>query len=155
MLNNMIAILPQLLIAHVIIGLIGVMSSYALLMGLLKRKASLGFLKGAAWLAAISYIIAWFTGGYYYIVFYGKAIKPVIKAGAYPWAHSFFMETKEHLFLFLPILAITLFVLVIRCGVAFDTHSNLKKNTALVAAITTAIGVFMALAGVLISGAVR
>ncbi|MBI5005231.1 MAG: hypothetical protein HZC03_01360 [Candidatus Lloydbacteria bacterium] len=155
MLDNMTAILPQLLIVHVTIGLIGVIASYAVLMGLLRRKASLGFLKGAAWVAAVSYIVAWFTGGYYYVVFYGKAIKPVIKAGAYPWAHTFFMETKEHFFLFLPILAIVLLVLTTRCGVAFDTHSRLKKYTALLAALTTGIGVFMALAGVVISGAVR
>ena len=155
MLDNMTAILPQLLIVHVIIGLIGVMSSYAVLMGLLQRKVSLGFLKGASWLAVISYIIAWFTGGYYYVVFYGKAVKPVIKAGAYPWAHTFFMETKEHLFLFLPILAIVLVVLVTLCGQAFDTHPKLKKYTALLAALTASIGIFMALAGVVISGAVR
>jgi hypothetical protein len=151
----MMTILPQLLIAHVTIGLIGVMASYALLMGFLRRKISIPFLKGAALTAVVSYVIAWFTGGYYYVVFYGKAVKPIIKAGAYPWAHSFFMETKEHLFLLLPILAITLFVLVARCGTAFDTHPKLKKYTALVAALTTGIGVFMALAGVVISGAVR
>ncbi|MBI2046169.1 MAG: hypothetical protein HYT28_02015 [Parcubacteria group bacterium] len=151
----MIAFLSQLLIAHVIIGLIGVIASYALLMGLLKRKVSIPFLKGAALIAAVSYIITWFTGGYYYVVFYGKAIKPVIKAGAYPWAHTFFMETKEHLFLFLPILAIILLVLITRCSVAFDTHPVLKKYTALVAALTVTIGIFIALAGVVISGAVR
>lgn len=151
----MIAFLPQLLIGHVLIGLIGVMASYAVLMGLLQRKVSLGFLKSAAWIAVISYITAWFTGGYYYVVFYGKAIKPIIKAGAYPWAHTFFMETKEHLFLFLPILAIALLILITRCGVAFDLQPRLKKYTALVAALTAALGVFMALAGVIISGAVR
>lgn len=148
-------LLPQLLIAHVVIGLIGVMASYSVLMALLQRKVPLAFLKGATFIAVASYIITWFTGGYYYVVFYGKAIKPVIKAGAYPWAHTFFMETKEHLFLFLPILAITLFILATRCGVAFDTHPKLKKYTALLAALTASIGVFMALAGVVISGAVR
>ena len=151
----MIDIIPQLLIAHVAIGLIGVMASYAVLMGLLQRKVSLGFLKVAAWVATLSYFVTWFTGGYYYVFFYGKAVKPVIKAGAYPWAHTFVMETKEHLFLFLPVLAVVLLVLVTRCGVVFDTHQNLKKYTALLSALTVLLGVFMALAGVVISGAVR
>lgn len=148
-------LLPQLLTTHVVIGLIGVMASYAVLMALLQCKVPLTFLKGAAFIATISYIVTWFTGGYYYVVFYGKAIKPVIKAGAYPWAHTFFMEAKEHLFLFLPILAIVLSMLATRYGVVFDSNPGLKKYAALLSAITASIGVFMALAGVVISGAVR
>lgn len=148
-------LLPQLLIVHVAIGLIGVMASYAVLMALLQRKVPLAFLKRSAFIAMASYSITWFTGGYYYVTFYGKAIKPVIKAGAYPWAHTFFMETKEHLFLFLPILAIVLFMIARRYGAAFDANPGLKKYTALLSALTAIIGVFMALAGVVISGAVR
>lgn len=151
----MINFLPQLLIAHVFIGLVGVMASYAALMALLQRKVPLAFLKRSALIAAVSYIITWFTGGYYYVVFYGKAIKPVIKAGAYPWAHTFFMETKEHLFLFLPILAIVLFMLATRYGTVFDTNPRFKNYTALLSALIASIGVFMALAGIIISGAVR
>lgn len=51
-------------------------------------------------------ILAWIIGGYYYVKFYGPLVKPVIKAGPMPWAHSIVIETKEHVFLFLPFLAI-------------------------------------------------
>ena len=48
---------------------------------------------------------SWIVGGYYYVVTYGSQVKPVIIASDFKWAHSIFMETKEHVFLFLPILA--------------------------------------------------
>ena len=48
---------------------------------------------------------AWFAGGYYYVEFYGAQVKPYIKEGPFPWAHGVVMETKEHVFLFLPLLA--------------------------------------------------
>lgn len=57
-------------------------------------------------LGTIFLITAWVVGGYYYVKFYGPLVKPVIKAGPMPWAHSIVIETKEHVFLFLPFLAI-------------------------------------------------
>ncbi|MDW6005053.1 hypothetical protein [Vibrio mangrovi] len=52
-------------------------------------------------------VLMWLTyliGGYWYVVFYGGD-KAVIKAGPWPFAHSFFMETKEHVFFMLLLLA--------------------------------------------------
>ena len=37
-----------------------------------------------------------------YLIFY-PATKAVIKAGAWPWAHSLVMETKEHWGLLIPV----------------------------------------------------
>ncbi|GAF92536.1 unnamed protein product, partial [marine sediment metagenome] len=39
-------------------------------------------------------------------------IKPLIKEGPWPWAHAIFMEAKEHIFLFLPFLALLFLFLV-------------------------------------------
>jgi hypothetical protein len=56
-------------------------------------------------------VLAWLLGGYWYTVFYAPE-KAIILKGPWPWAHSFVMETKEHLFfiplilaLYLPIVA--------------------------------------------------
>lgn len=51
-------------------------------------------------------LLAWIVGGYYYVTHYGSVIKPIIKAGPIPWAHGIGIETKEHVFLFLPFLAV-------------------------------------------------
>ena len=68
-------------------------------------------LRLAAYSVTVFMAAAWILGGYWYVKFYG-AEKAIILAGPWPWAHSFFMETKEHLFfiplilaLFLPIAA--------------------------------------------------
>ena len=38
-----------------------------------------------------SFIISWISGAYYYVLYYGTAVKPVIVAGDYPWAHKIIM----------------------------------------------------------------
>ena len=48
----------------------------------------------------LTYIIA----GYWYVVHYAPE-KAIIKTGPWPFAHGFFMETKEHVFLMLLLLA--------------------------------------------------
>ncbi len=57
-----------------------------------------------SWFAAAAMWLAICVGGYWYVVFY-KADKGVILKGPWPWAHSLFMETKEHLVLILLMLA--------------------------------------------------
>ena len=48
--------------------------------------------------------LAYLIGGYWYVLYYG-ADKALIKSGPWPFAHGFFMETKEHVFLMLLLLA--------------------------------------------------
>lgn len=141
------------LIIHIIIGLVGVMASYAVIMGLLKRTLSFVFLKTAAFAAFLSYLIAWFSGGFYYVTHYGPVVKPLIKAGEAPWAHAFFMEAKEHIFLMMPVLAGTLLMLLIFSGTRAADDARFKKSLIALASLVTAFGVFVALSGVVISGA--
>ena len=47
---------------------------------------------------------AFIVAGYWYVVFY-KADKAVLLKGPWPFAHNFFMETKEHLVIILLMLA--------------------------------------------------
>jgi glycopeptide antibiotics resistance protein len=62
--------------------------------------------KLVALIGVVFLFLSWFTGGYYYVNIYGNNVKPLIKEGPFPWAHSIVTETKEHVFLFLPFLAI-------------------------------------------------
>lgn len=55
-------------------------------------------------LAAVLMWLTYVVGGYWYVTYYG-ADKAIIKAGPWPFAHSLFMESKEHLFLMLIMLA--------------------------------------------------
>ncbi len=55
-------------------------------------------------LAAASGWLILLPAGLLYTVFY-PATKSLIKAGAWPWAHSIMMETKEHWGLLLPVIA--------------------------------------------------
>lgn len=55
-------------------------------------------------LLAVLVWLSYLAGGYWYVMFYA-ADKALIKAGPWPFAHSFFMETKEHLFFALLLLS--------------------------------------------------
>jgi len=86
-------------------------------------------------------VLMWLTyivGGYWYVVYYG-ADKALIKAGPWSFSHSFFMETKEHLFLMLILLA-TLLPIVASGDVVK------KAATRAVVLCTSALIVLMALA---------
>ncbi len=88
---------------HVIVGLSLIVLPIVIL--LQTRKKS-NWLKP---LAAITAVLSWLIllpSAVLYILFY-PATKTLIKAGSWPWAHSIFMETKEHWGLLLPIIATT------------------------------------------------
>ena len=61
------------------------------------------------WLMVATYI----AGGYWYVVYYA-ADKAVILKGAWPFAHTFFMEAKEHAFFITLILSMLLAVVARR-----------------------------------------
>lgn len=59
------------------------------------------------WVSLFCALLMWLSyivGGYWYVNFYA-ADKALIIAGPWPFAHSFFMEVKEHLFFSLLLLA--------------------------------------------------
>ena len=61
------------------------------------------------WLMVATYI----AGGYWYVVYYA-ADKAVILKGAWPFAHTFFMEAKEHAFFITLILSMFLVIVARR-----------------------------------------
>lgn len=144
-----------LLITHVLLGLLGAMATYAVWLGVLKKNPSIRFLKNASLVSFVSFMGSWFSGGYYYVKYYGDMVRPRILGGNYPWAHQIFTESKEHVFLFLPFAALALMVLVWCMGDRLGTDENLRKKTAFFAGAVTAVAIFITLAGIGISGGAR
>lgn len=140
---------------HVIIAMIGVIAYAGVWMNLLKQKLPVRFLQWSSAVGFVSFIISWFAGGYYYAIYYGAAAKPVILKGNYPWAHTFFMEAKEHIFLFLPFLSAAMFITLFMAGGHLETEAPLKKALAWLAGVIAVLGIILAVSGVIISGAVR
>jgi ABC-type arginine transport system permease subunit len=94
-----------ILMSHVFFGVVCVLATLWVLVDTLNaRPENLTRIRwmsravaGAMWLALLA-------GGYWYVVCYA-ADKAVILKGPWPWAHEFFMETKEHLVILLLLLA--------------------------------------------------
>ncbi|MBV21987.1 MAG: hypothetical protein QGH85_02750 [Candidatus Pacebacteria bacterium] len=147
--------LSILLSIHVLIGVIGVMASYMTVIWLFKKNIPICSLKVSSLIAFIAYIITWITGGYYYVVYYGSNVKPIIKEGPTPWVHSVIMEAKEHIFLFLPALSFVVLLTLWLKGDRLKENKRLCNTLALVALITFIIAISMALGGIVISGAAR
>lgn len=106
------------LFAHIILGL--ALIAFPLLILLYLRKKP-------SWLTALSVLTAalsWLLllpAGILYIMFY-PATKTVIKAGAWPWAHSVLMETKEHWGLLLP------FIATVAAGLIYTNKTEESKK---------------------------
>ncbi|MDP3993985.1 MAG: hypothetical protein Q8P75_03340 [bacterium] len=151
----MTTLLKFLLASHVVLGLLGVAAFYAVWMQLLKQKVSVRFTKISSIWGALFLVLSWVTGGYYYATYYGAAVRSVIRAGQYPWAHSVFMEAKEHIFLFLPFLGIVLAIVLVAVGEQINSKPVLKKELAILAGVISVLGIIIILSGAIISGAVR
>ena len=108
----------------------------------------------AAAIGSISFILTWIVGGYYYVTFYGPLVKPVIKAGNAPWAHAIAMEAKEHIFLFVIPIAVTVFLLA-RLNANELQSLGLRKGLIRLTAIAAGLGLSLGLMGFIISAAAR
>lgn len=101
-----------------------------------------------------AFTLSWLFGGYYYVKFYGPLVKPIIKASATPWAHAVVMEAKEHMFLFILPMVLTVSFL------AFADLGQLKGNKLTkpfmyLTAATAGIALTIGLMGFIISAAAR
>lgn len=144
-----------LLVAHVGFGLIGVMASFRVTFLLLSKKFEAYSLKRDSLIAFSSYIISWFTGGWYYWKYYGTEVKPKIVGGDFSWAHLIVMEAKEHVFLFLPFATFCLALLLWLGADTFEKDHLLRKSSVFLSVCITIVAVVIALSGILITGGAR
>ncbi|MBI5457169.1 hypothetical protein HY971_00395 [Candidatus Kaiserbacteria bacterium] len=144
--------LAALLIIHVIGGVIAIGIHNVILMHLLKKTPNYVFISRLAWSAVALFLLSWATSAYYYVMYYGTAVKPRILAGDAPFAHTFFMETKEHIFLLLPFVAIS--IALCTSYLRANPDDGLRKSTAFLTLIALGIGVATAVSGMLVSGSI-
>ncbi len=149
----MSTLLASALILHVVLGLIALACIHFALMQLIRREPPYSLVSKSSFLSAIFFLISWLTGAYYYVTYYGGAVKPRILAGAYPWAHQVMMESKEHIFLLIPFLVIA--VWLTSRALQGTGDARLKVAVSVAAGMALALGTLVAAAGILVSGAVR
>ncbi|OHA64918.1 MAG: hypothetical protein A2843_02625 [Candidatus Wildermuthbacteria bacterium RIFCSPHIGHO2_01_FULL_48_27b] len=111
-------------------------------------------LRIVAFIGLAGFLLSWIIGGYYYIKFYGPLVKPIIKAGAAPWAHAVAMETKEHVFLFIIPMALTALFISFLSKEQFS-NSKLKLPTILFIGSMVAVALAIGAMGYIISAAAR
>jgi hypothetical protein len=137
-----------ILMLHPSFGVLAILASLWVFVEVLntESRVSAGRIRVASLACAVLMWLSYLVGGYWYVLFYG-ADKALINAGPWPFAHSFFMETKEHVFFTLLLLASYLPV------AAFSLTSNRAVRTLVlsVAGLIIVLGLAMEGAGAFIS----
>ncbi len=148
----MSTLLTTLLVAHVLLGVIGLMASYAVVLELIKKQVRGSAAALRALIAFLSYMLSWISGGYYYVMYYGSSVKPKILEGDHSFGHYVFMEAKEHAFIMLPFAALALsFILYTQTG-KFDQDPILKRSVTTLALVVLAVATVVTVSGILVSG---
>lgn len=101
-----------ILLAHAGFGVLGTLSAaWVAVEALNAREENAARTRAAALIVAACMLMAWILGGYWYLHSY-PADKAIILKGPWPFAHSLFMETKEHLFFLVLVLSLYLAIAV-------------------------------------------
>jgi hypothetical protein len=140
------------LLIHPTFGVLGMIAAvWVFVEALNAREDNLGRMRFAAKTSTVMIWLSYLTAGYFYVLYYG-ADKALIKAGPWPWAHSLMMETKEHVF-FLVLLLATLLPMVVKGPV--DKSAALRKVTLWTSAGIALVALAMEGAGAFISMGVK
>ena len=132
-----------ILFAHPTFGVLGILASvWVFVEALNASDANQQRIRFAAAAVTVCIVLAWMLGGFWYVNYY-YAEKAAILKGPWPWAHNFFMETKEHLF-FIPLI-LALFLPIVAA-------KKLASNAAARMVVMVAAG-FIVLNGLAIEGA--
>ena len=145
---------PVLIGIHLGFGIIGI-DAFLWLVGILKGDGgSQKSMVITAIIGTISFVVSWIAGGYYYVVYYGTLVKPVIKSGVAPWVHNIVMETKEHIFLFIIPLAMTVLFITFLNKEEMD-RLNLRRIALWLSLAIAVIGLLVGAMGFMVSAAAR
>ncbi|MCX5852399.1 MAG: hypothetical protein NT072_10165 [Deltaproteobacteria bacterium] len=131
------------LMLHVLFGVLAIMIAVAVLVYLVNvKEQNIPRIKNLSILVALSTILSYLIGGYWYVTYYTPE-RDIIKAGPWPWAHTFFMEAKEHIFFVLLFLSIYLPIVVYK-----DSLLKSEENRKLALIVV----VFIILIGLAVDG---
>lgn len=154
--NGVIHGTKSLVLFHSITGGLAVLAlSWILLEIQYSKEKSLSRAKVASYFTTVLLTIGcWIVGGYNYLTSYGSQVKPVILAGPQPWAHEIVMEVKEHIFVFLPIIALTLSItLSIFDREAFLSDVSFRRALTIITFLALFMVLLMFLMGAIVSNA--
>ena len=150
----MSSVLIVFLVLHIIFGTGGIVLMTAYLLLISKKNIEIKWLKVSSILAFLAFLASWIFGGFYYTSYYGKAVKPVILKGHFAWVHEILMETKEHVFLFLPFLSLVIFIVTFFASKDLFSDDKVRKALTACGFVAVSIALFMLVLGIFISGAV-
>lgn len=146
--------LTVLLGLHITLGELSLLllTAAATMLWLNRKQEMVLWLAGGA---ALFIFLSWFAGGYYYVVHYGSAVKPIIKSiPSLAWVHSVVMEQKEYVFLFLPPVILSTLLVVWHAGQMIFTPC-VKRTLLWMMIFTILAGATIAVQGFIISSTVR
>ena len=130
-----------ILMSHVLFGVLGTLVAVALFFDVLNlSQANIKRVKRLCLVAVVLFVLSYLVGGYWYVVHYAPE-KALILAGPWPWAHTYFMEVKEHLFFMIILLALYLPMLVYNKQLL--ESSGLKVITLTVLGLMVVLGLTM------------
>jgi hypothetical protein len=132
-----------ILMAHVLFGMLCIVGGVWLFVDVLHaNEANQSRIRTMSMAVAILMWLAYLVGGYWYLTFY-YVDKAIILKGPWPFAHSFFMEMKEHV-------AIMLLLLVTYLPIAAANNTAVNKGARKL--VLWIVG-FIVLIGIAIDGA--
>jgi hypothetical protein len=127
-----------ILMAHVLFGVACLISTLWVFVEVLNvSEANQGRIRVMSRAAAAFMWLAFVVAGYWYVFFY-KVDKTIILKGPWPFAHNFFMETKEHL-------VILLLLLVTYLPIAAANNLSANKAARVVVLWVAGLAVVLAL----------
>ena len=145
-----------LVVIHALTGVLSIFAFLLVFVELLSpSEKAIGRIKIFAIIGTILIFISWTVGGYYYVTYYGTDIKPAIKEGPNPWIHSVVMETKEHVFLFLPFLAILATGVILSYDAGLLENNKARSSVLALCVLIILIGLAVAGMGYMISAGAR
>ncbi|MGH8354056.1 MAG: hypothetical protein ACRERY_11115 [Pseudomonas sp.] len=142
-----------ILMLHPTFGVLALLSAVWIFVEVLNVSANnLARIRTAAVLLALLIWLAYLVGGYWYVQYYAVD-KAIIKAGPWPFAHSFFMETKEHLFFSL--LLIATYVPLVAWGTPLLTNRSARRLLLALAGLAVLLGLAMEGSGAIVGLGVK
>jgi predicted membrane channel-forming protein YqfA (hemolysin III family) len=141
-----------ILMAHVLFGMLFILAGVWLFVDVLHaNEANQGRIRAISIAVAVLMWLAYVVGGYWYVSFYSPD-KAIILKGPWPFAHSFFMEMKEHVVIMLLLLAT---YLPIAAASNTATNKAARKIVLWVVGLIVLIGVAIDGAGAIIGIGVK
>ncbi len=143
---------------HVLFGVFGILFAvWVAVEAVNSSEANQRRLKLASIGTTLFLWLSYLIGGWWYVVYYGAAVsnsdKSIILAGPWKWSHSFFMETKEHLFFMMLFLSILLPIVTFRNQIFKD--KKVRNLTIVIALTIVVLGLGMEGFGAMISKGIK